>query len=98
DRNLESSTMRTAPRQAQTCAARTAETPEQRTAESIFAEVRPWLFGIAYRTVHDVAEAEDIVQEAWIRWQNCDRSGVRDARAFLAAATARLASNAVQSA
>src|ERR1051326_4902802 len=96
-RNLDSPTMRTTPDEAQTCVVRTAETPEHRIAESIFAEVRPWLFGIAYRTVGDVAEAEDIIQEAWIRWQNCDRSAVRDARAFLAATTARLASNAVQS-
>jgi RNA polymerase sigma-70 factor (ECF subfamily) len=67
-------------------------------AESIFVEVRPRLFGIAYRRVGDIGEAEDIVQEAWIRWQNCDRSTVRDPRAFLAATTARLSSNAVQSA
>jgi RNA polymerase sigma factor (sigma-70 family) len=71
---------------------------ESSLAESIFAEVRPRLFAIAYRTVGDVAEAEDMVQEAWIKWQNCDRTTVRDPRAFLAAATARLSSNAAQSA
>ena len=67
-------------------------------AESIFAELRPWLLAIASRGVGDVVEAEDIVQEAWIRWHKCDRSVVRNPRAFLSAATARLSSNAVQSA
>jgi RNA polymerase sigma-70 factor (ECF subfamily) len=66
--------------------------------DSTFAELRPRLFSIAYRSVGDVREAEDIVQETWIRWRNCDRGTVRDARAFLATATARLSSNAVQSA
>jgi RNA polymerase sigma factor (sigma-70 family) len=67
-------------------------------AESTFAEVTPRLLGIAYRYLGDVCEAEDIVQEAWIRWQTCDRTTVRDPHAFLAATTARLASNAAQSA
>src|SRR5262245_48484407 len=67
-------------------------------AESTFAEVRPRLFGIAYRYLGDSGEAEDIVQETWIRWQTCDLSTVRDPRAFLAVTTARLASNAAQSA
>ena len=67
-------------------------------AESTFAEVRPRLRGIAYRYLGDACEAEDIVQEAWIRWQTCDRTLVRDPRAFLAATTARLASNAARSA
>ena len=74
------------------------QAPESPCAESVFAEVRPRLFGIAYRRVGDVGEAEDIVQDAWIRWQTCDRSTVRDPRAFLAATTARLSSNAVQAA
>jgi len=74
------------------------DAPESSTAESFFAELRPRLFAIAYRGVGDVGEAEDIVQETWIRWQNCDRSTVRDPRAFLAATTARLSSNAAQSA
>ena len=74
------------------------EAPVPPGAASIFADVRPHLFGIAYRVLGNRGEAEDIVQEAWIRWQNCDHSSVRDPRAFLATATARLSSNAVQSA
>jgi RNA polymerase sigma factor (sigma-70 family) len=76
----------------------TSEAPASTTAVSIFAEARPHLIGIAWRVLGSRAEADDIVQEAWIRWQNCDRSSVRDANAFLATTTARLSSNAVQSA
>jgi RNA polymerase sigma-70 factor (ECF subfamily) len=67
-------------------------------AAAIFERVRPRLFGIAYRMLGSALEAEDIVQDAWLRWQNCDRGAVRDAAAFLAATTTRLAINSAQSA
>jgi len=63
-----------------------------------FLRVRPRLFGIAYRMLGSAAEAEDIVQDAWLRWQAADRSSVRDAAAFLATTTTRLAINVMQSA
>ena len=63
-----------------------------------FMRVRPRLFGIAYRMLGSAAEAEDIVQDVWVRWQTADRSLVRDAPAFLATATTRLAINVMQSA
>ena len=63
-----------------------------------FMRVRPRLFGIAYRMLHSPAEAEDIVQDVWVRWQRVDRSLIRDAAAFLVTAAARLAINVVQSA
>jgi RNA polymerase sigma-70 factor (ECF subfamily) len=44
------------------------------------------------------AEAEDIVQDAWVRWQMSDRSLVRDAAAFLVTTTTRLAINVLHSA
>ncbi|WP_246485830.1 sigma factor [Kribbella qitaiheensis] len=63
-----------------------------------FAGVRPRLFGIAYRMLGSSAEAEDIVQDAWLRWQAYDRSKVIEPAAFLATTTTRLAINAAQSA
>jgi RNA polymerase sigma-70 factor, ECF subfamily len=63
-----------------------------------FQIVRSRLFGIAYRVLGSPAEADDVVQEAWIRWQGTDRTEVRDAAAFLAATTTRLAINVSQSA
>jgi RNA polymerase sigma-70 factor (TIGR02957 family) len=71
---------------------------ELETASAVFAAVRPRLFGIAYRMLGSVSEAEDIVQEVWIRWQTCDRSTVRNAPAFLATTTTRLSINVGQSA
>lgn len=65
---------------------------------SVFESVRPRLFGIAYRMLGSAAEAEDIVQDAWLRWQGTDRSAVMDPPAFLATATTRLAITFAQSA
>ncbi|HYL97839.1 MAG TPA: RNA polymerase sigma-70 factor [Blastocatellia bacterium] len=65
---------------------------------SDFVSVRPRLFGIAYRMLGSAAEAEDIVQDVWLRWQTTDRSEVRNAPAFLATTTTRLAINVVKSA
>jgi RNA polymerase sigma-70 factor (ECF subfamily) len=67
-------------------------------AAEIFAAVRPRLFGVAYRMLGGVADAEDIVQDVWLRWQTCDRAAVRDAAAFLMTATTRLCINTLQSA
>jgi RNA polymerase sigma factor (sigma-70 family) len=65
---------------------------------SAFLSVRSRLFGIAYRMLGSTAEAEDIVQDAWVRWQTADRSRVRDAAAFLVTTTTRLAINVIRSA
>ncbi|MDH6212861.1 RNA polymerase sigma-70 factor [Streptomyces pseudovenezuelae] len=67
-------------------------------AARVFLAARPRLFGIAYRVLGSAVEAEDILQEAWLRWQNTDRAAVREPAAFLATATARLAINVAQSA
>src|SRR3954453_22234495 len=63
-----------------------------------FLKVRPRLFGIAYRMLGSAAEAEDIVQDVWLRWQAADRSVVLDPAAFLATTETRLAINVAQSA
>lgn len=67
-------------------------------AEAVFASVRGRLFGVAYRMLGTIAEAEDVVQEAWLRWQTTDRSVVVDPAAFLVTTTTRLAINATTSA
>jgi RNA polymerase sigma-70 factor (TIGR02957 family) len=63
-----------------------------------FAPVRPRLFGIAYRMLGSAAEAEDIVQDVWLRWQSVNRSTVENPPAYLATTTTRLCINFVQSA
>lgn len=63
-----------------------------------FEAVRPRLFGIAYRMLGSAAEAEDVVQDAWLRWQGTDRSQVQEPIAFLSTVTTRLAINAATSA
>jgi RNA polymerase sigma-70 factor (ECF subfamily) len=65
---------------------------------AMFQTARPRLYGIACRVLGSASEADDVVQETWIRRQGTDRSEVRDAGAFLATATTRLAINVVQSA
>ncbi|MBE8475610.1 sigma-70 family RNA polymerase sigma factor [Streptomyces justiciae] len=79
-------------------------TPHRPTDDSLdraadeFLRQRPRLFGIAYRILGSVAEAEDVVQDAWLRWQNTDRGTVVDPKAFLVTTTVRLAINVAQSA
>src|SRR3954447_19495731 len=63
-----------------------------------FEALRPRLFGVAYRILGGAAEAEEVVQDTWIRWQGTDRRAVRNATAFLTTASARLALNIADSA
>ena len=65
---------------------------------SAFLMARRRLFGIAYRMLGSAAEAEDVVQDVWIRWQTTDRSAVRNPAALMVTATKRLAMNLLQSA
>ncbi|MCC5477006.1 RNA polymerase sigma factor SigJ [Streptomyces barringtoniae] len=67
-------------------------------AAEVFQRLRPRLFGVAYRILGSVAEAEDVVQEVWVRWQGADRGAVLDPGAFLATVATRLAVNVAQSA
>ncbi|MFE6622795.1 RNA polymerase sigma-70 factor [Streptomyces sp. NPDC057740] len=61
------------------------------TETDVFEEHRPVLLGVAYRMLGRVADAEDVVQEAWLRWSHADRSEVREPRAYLVRVTTRLA-------
>ncbi|MFD5518964.1 RNA polymerase sigma-70 factor [Streptomyces sp. NPDC127066] len=61
------------------------------TVTDVFEEHRPLLMGVAYRMLARVADAEDVVQEAWLRWSGKDRSDVREPRGYLVRVTTRLA-------
>lgn len=60
---------------------------------STFINARSRLLAVASRRLGDSAEAEDVVQDVWLRWQSVDRDLVRNPPAFLATATRRLAIN-----
>lgn len=60
-------------------------------AADVFEEHRPVLLGVAYRMLGRLADAEDVVQEAWLRWSGADRSAVREPRGYLVRVTTRLA-------
>lgn len=57
----------------------------------VFEEHRPVLTGVAYRMLGRIADAEDVVQEAWLRWSSVVREDVREPRAFLVRTVTRLA-------
>ncbi|GHI09378.1 RNA polymerase subunit sigma-24 [Streptomyces cellostaticus] len=61
------------------------------TTTDVFEEHRPLLTGVAYRMLGRVADAEDVVQDAWLRWSRADREQVREPRAYLVRITTRLA-------
>lgn len=64
----------------------------------IFLTHRARLFGIAYRVTGEAYGADDLVQEAWLRWQRTDRAIVENPAAFLTTTTTNLAINVIQSA
>lgn len=57
----------------------------------IFEENRRVLAGVAYRILGSATDAEDVVQEAWLRWSDVDAAKVADPRAYLVRVTSRLA-------
>jgi RNA polymerase sigma-70 factor (ECF subfamily) len=59
--------------------------------EDAFAACRPRLLGIAYGLLGELTEAEDVVQDAWLRWNKADQEAVRNAEPFLVTVTTRLA-------
>jgi RNA polymerase sigma factor (sigma-70 family) len=67
-------------------------------ATAVFVAARPRLFKVAYRVLGSVSEAEDVMQDVWLRWQRTDRTVVANPPAFLSTMTARLAINVAKSA
>jgi RNA polymerase sigma-70 factor (ECF subfamily) len=57
----------------------------------VFEQERPRLLGLAYRMLGTLADAEDVVQEAWLRWQRADLMNVERPQAWLTTVTVRLA-------
>ena len=72
--------------------------PDLDRAVAIFVGERTRLMRIAHGIVGNVAAAEDVVQETWLRWQRSNRREINNPAAFLATATKHLAINVIQSA
>ncbi len=67
-------------------------------AAQAFEPHRRFLVGVAYRMLGSVAEAEDVVQDSFLRWEGADRSEVAEPRAFLARIVTRLCLDRLKSA
>jgi RNA polymerase sigma-70 factor, ECF subfamily len=63
-----------------------------------FAACRPRLLGIAYGLLGELTEAEDVVQDAWLRWDRAEGDAIRNPEAFLVTVTTRLALDRLRSA
>jgi RNA polymerase sigma-70 factor, ECF subfamily len=63
-----------------------------------FEDLRSHLMAVAYRVTGTVADAEDIVQEAWLRWDAQERSTIADLRAWLTTVVSRLGLDRLRSA
>lgn len=61
--------------------------------DAVFVEHRNLLFTVAYEMLGVAADAEDVVQETWLRWSDADRDEVRDPRAYLVRIVTRQALN-----
>lgn len=71
---------------------------DQEGAAASFDPLRPKLIRVAYRMLGSVADAEDAVQEAFVRWMGTDRSAVREPEAFLRRTVTRLCLDQLKSA
>lgn len=71
---------------------------EKGDAASVFDPLRPKLIRVAYRMLGSVADAEDVVQDAFLRWLKADRAQVREPDAFLTRTVTRLCLDVLKSA
>lgn len=67
-------------------------------ATSVYGQHRPRLFGIAYRMLGSIMEAEDVLQDAWLRWQSGGRDAAQNAEAWLTTVVTRLCIDHLRSA
>ena len=71
----------------------------ERSRSQVYEELRPMMFSIAYRMVGSVGEAEDIVQEAFLRFHNTSKGvEIESPKAWLSSVTTRLSINYLKSA
>jgi RNA polymerase sigma-70 factor (ECF subfamily) len=68
-----------------------AESPTDAPLTDEFTRLRPRLFAIAYRMLGTRADAEDLLQEAWLRWHQADQASLQSSEAWLVTVTTRLA-------
>jgi RNA polymerase sigma-70 factor (ECF subfamily) len=66
-------------------------------AEDPFSRERPRLLGLAYRILGSLGDAEDVLQDAWLRWQTVDHDTVDRPAAFLTTVVTRLALDRIRS-
>lgn len=66
--------------------------------KSTFSEHRQYLFSLAYRMTGSAADAEDLLQETYLRWRQAAHDDIRTPRAFLTTVISRLAINHLESA
>src|SRR5438132_70887 len=71
---------------------------EQDSTGSVFEAQRNYLFSIAYRLLGSVSDAEDIVQDAFLRWDQDKQRDIRSPRAYLATIVVRLCMDVLRSA
>jgi RNA polymerase sigma-70 factor (ECF subfamily) len=72
--------------------------PEAANAAQVLASLRPRLMRVAYRMLGSMADAEDVLQEAFIRWMKVDHAAIREPEAFLRRVVVRLCVDLLKSA
>src|SRR5262245_30540696 len=80
------------------CRLRWGESMNSSLAIEIFTSHRQFLFSIAHSMLGDSSEAEDMVQEVWLRWQTQDAAGIQSPKAWLRSAMRRLCIDQLRSA
>src|SRR5215470_19284708 len=66
--------------------------------QDVFNTDRPRLFSIAYRMLGSASDAEDVLQDAWLRYRSIERSTIRSPRAFATTIVTRLCLDRLKSA